>query len=638
MTGISSKSSVLAIQPESTEGTLRAPTAATVYVPLQDDWTMEANVDTIDNAELRSSIGAAPKIRGAENPKAGGSFYIKASGVEGSAPAWSDIAKAFFGSEVSEGTQRTTVAAAANVDTFTLESLGSTTGGDHAIFSDTAGNTWAFSLDTTGSDPAPTAALYAAVAAGRKAHVDISGGGTATQNSDLVRTALNLLSGFSALFTTSGTATLIVTSDNVGYVAPAHVYNSAESTSSGVMTYVHTTAGRTASTAALLQSVDASTNMQRGYGMLIKDTTNGYRVRAVHSVSVDAITPSFNVPNAPAAGTGLGKPVFWKPADSGHQSLTLFWYGGNGGLVQAEAGARPVTFGIDAKAGAEIKGSTSFEALSFYLNPIEITSSTRYMDFTDDDGTFACALTARWYKTPQELALALQTAMNAASTGETKTVTYSNSTGKFTITSTGTLLSLLLLSGSNNGNSIYSAIGFTQTDKTGTGASTGYTGTNAITLTSPYTPSLDASQPLVAKNQEVMLGDQADYTCVEASSCTINGTDARRAIESICAETGRSGSIFTARDWEIKITGLVTTYDSNFYEKFRAETTCRFQYTMGTKTGGNWDAGYVVYAYGPTCKITQVTITNDAGLISYEATLVPFVNDSGEGEFYVGVL
>jgi len=505
MASISTKASVLAIKPESTEGTPVAPTGATDYVALQPDFTMEPNLDVLENAELRSSIGAAKPILGAENPTASLSHYLRASGTAGTAPEIDDLLLAAFGSKVTNGTERAT----------------------------TSGSTTAI---------------------------------------------LNAASGVGGDFL-------------------------------------------------------------RGTGMLIKDATNGYRIRVSHARSTDAITLSFEVPSAPASGVNLGKCVVYKPADSGHQTLSVWHYLGNGGGVQLMAGARVTEVSLEAGAGELVNLGFSLEGSGYYFNPIEITSSTRYLDFTDDDGTFACAVTAGWYKDPHELAEALQTAMNTANSGETHTVTYSNTTGRFTIKSTGTVLTLKWNTGTNTANTIATKVGFSAAaDSSGTAATTGYTSASAMSLASPYTPTLDSTDPLAAKYHEVMIGDAADYSCFGASNVSVTLTNERAVQGSICAQSGISGSIITGRRVTVNVTALLSQYDADKFARYRAGTDTRFQYSFGPKVGGNWTAGKCGYVYIPTATISSLNVSDQDGLAILEMELTAFVNSSAEGEVYMGFL
>ena len=97
--------------------------------------------------------------------------------------------------------------------------LASTNDGDFFTFIDTAGNTWAIALDTTGGAlVTPTAAAWLAVPAGRKSLVNVFGAVNDEDIAALVLTALNALTGFTALFTIVDPAdgTLTITSDAYG--------------------------------------------------------------------------------------------------------------------------------------------------------------------------------------------------------------------------------------------------------------------------------------------------------------------------------------------------------------------------------------------------------------------------------------
>jgi hypothetical protein len=385
----------------------------------------------------------------------------------------------------------------------------------------------------------------------------------------------------------------------------------------------------------------AAAGLAQGYGVLIKDPVHGYRVRVVHEVATNHFHPSFNLPpgNAPGTSVGLGKPVYYTPANSGHPSLSLWWYGGNGGATQAVSGALINDFSYSMTANDSVNASAGFDALGYFFDPIFIASTDTYIDFTDDDGTDAAAIASRWYKDPHELAEAITTAMNASGTTETHLCEYVDATGRYKFTSTGTVLSLLWNTGTNAANSVGDKLGFSvAADDTGVAAATGYTADNAQSYAAPHTPSFDPTAPIIAKNQEVMLGDATDYACFNPSEVTVSLTNGVRKIEDICAESGRSAAIINSRECEITVTALLNQYDASQLARFRNGDSIRFQTTMGAKSGGNWVPGTVVYSYAPQSKITAISITNDDGLVSLQLTLQPFVSDTGTPEFYLGQL
>lgn len=102
------RASRLAIRKETTENTLIALSAGTQFIPLQPGFEFSPNVETIENEEIRSSIGRAAPIQGIEQPTGSFSEYLKGSGTQGTAPNWGDLLEACFGSVASNGTERTT--------------------------------------------------------------------------------------------------------------------------------------------------------------------------------------------------------------------------------------------------------------------------------------------------------------------------------------------------------------------------------------------------------------------------------------------------------------------------------------------------------------------------------------------------
>ena len=503
MVAIAYRNTVAAIVPEVTEGVPVAPTAATDYIAVQDDFELSSATDTLENAELRASIGRAKPILGAENPTASFSHYLRGSGVEGQAVNYRNVLKGFFGTETVNATERTTT-------------VGSTV-----------------------------------------SQLVLGAGGA---------------------------------------------------------------------------------DFPRGAGLLIKDGINGHRIRVSTGNSSNNVPLSFGLPTAPATGVSLGKAVFYSPANTAHQSMTVWHYVGNGGAIQMAAGCKVTEFGFNASAGELVNASYSMEGLEYFLDPIEITASKRYLDFQDDDGVAAAAIDIRWYKDPHEVAESLQAAMRAVST-ELADVTYDDATGKFIIKSTGTLLSLLWNTGTNTANTIGTKLGFlVAADDTGTGATTGYTADNVQSYAAPQVPTYDNADPNAAKGHEVMIGTVTDYQCFEASSIDWTSSNGRRAIGSICATSGRSGAVITSREGQIQVVALLDQYDAKHYRRYRKGEEISFQYSFGPKTGGNWIAGKAGYCYAPICTVVEFSITDDDGLASLNMTLQPAVGSSGQGEMFVGTL
>lgn len=200
------------------------------------------------------------------------------------------------------------------IDTVNFADKAATTAGDYFVFYDAAGLAWAAAMNKAGSDPAPTGAIYTAIAAGRKVNVDIS---SATNDEDiaaLVETALNALTGFSAAFTTDDTAadgTMLITRDAYGPVT-APVVKNANDSGAGSITCTTTTTGLTSEvTEGAGNSVSIPTH---GYfeGLKGRLTTTGTLPAGVTTgvdyfiIVVDANTVQFAASLADAlAGTAI---------------------------------------------------------------------------------------------------------------------------------------------------------------------------------------------------------------------------------------------------------------------------------------------------------------------------------------------
>lgn len=500
MANIQTRSSVLALKKEVTEGVPVVPTLGTDAVALQDDISVDPAFDELTNSELKSSIGAAKTIQGNENPTMSFSHYMRASGVEGQAPNYGLLVESFMGAKST---------AAAEYDT--------------------------------------------------------------------------------------------VASSTVGVIK------------------VDTGEGAT---------------FERGEALLIKDPVNGFRVRCLDSVVGNDLNLGFNVPVAPAAGVNLGKCVLYKPANSLHPTLSAWFYLGNGGATEMVSGSRVTSMSLDAAAGEFINANYSLEGLAMYFNPIEITASNKFIDFEDDTGVHNAQIAEKMYKDPHQLAAAIQTAMQGLTT-ETIGVVYEDNTGFFKLSATGALFELQFTTGTNTANTIAPKIGFPGADETG---ATTYTSPTELNLAFPSTAAFDNADPNVGKNMEVMLGDATDFVCFEASNVSISGTNTKADLVSLCAESGKSGSIISERAFEITVTARLTQYDSSIWKRFSEGANTKVQMTMGPKTGGNWVPGKVAVAYCPTATVSSFSISDADGLAVMEIGLKAYVDNTGAGEFFYGYL
>lgn len=366
---------------------------------------------------------------------------------------------------------------------------------------------------------------------------------------------------------------------------------------------------------------------ERGQAVLIKDSTNGYRIRALDGISGDDLSLSFNTPVATPAAVNLGKCVLYKPANESHPTLTLWHYLGQGGALQMMAGSRVTSATFDITAGELINANYSLEGVGYYFDPIQVAANENNITFDIGAGDLVATIPPKFYKTPIELADAVTTAMTEKA-GVAISCVYSNVTGRFTVSKASGTLNIDWISGSN---SINPALGFGFDD---TGALS-YESDYPVNFSSPHAPVFDTSDPLAAKDNEVMLGLKSEYVCFKASTVSMTIDTPKSDIPSVCSASGIAGSIIQSRAVTISISALLEQFDAKQFERFRTNTEVKFQYSFGVKTGGNWTAGKAGCLYVPTATISSFNVTDADGLAQLDIELTGFVNDAGQGEVYV---
>jgi hypothetical protein len=375
------------------------------------------------------------------------------------------------------------------------------------------------------------------------------------------------------------------------------------------------------------------THFERGQALLIKGTT--YSIRPVLSVATDDLNLGFSVASAPSSGVGLGKAILYKPANTGHETLTLWSYRANRGAIEMVAGCRVTQMQVDFTAGQFINTKYKLDGVGYYYNPIEITTSTKYIDFLDDATTRAATVATGVYRSPVELASAIAAAMNGLGSSNTFTCTYSSTAGTFTLTSNGSTLTLKWNTGTNTANSIASKIGFSTAADSSSALT--YTG-SAISLSAPYTPSYDSALPLAAKDNELLIGTSTDTVNLAASKVSFTLDDTRKGLDDVTAVSGRSGSILNGRKATVQVTAYLSQYDAAKFDKFKNGTNAQFLYNFGTKSGGNWVAGTCGSLFLPTAVITGHKVSSADGVLVLEMTLEAYVDSSGNGEVYLNFL
>jgi hypothetical protein len=363
-----------------------------------------------------------------------------------------------------------------------------------------------------------------------------------------------------------------------------------------------------------------------GQSLLIKDASAGYSIRNIKSISTNDLELNFALSSAPVAGINLGKSVTYIPAPQGHPTFSTTKYLGNGHAIEASAGNTVTELSITADANGFGEASFSYAGTKYFFNPIVVDASSKFLDLTDDTGTLSVSVPEKIYKTPIELADALQTALNDAST-ESYTVTYSNVSGKFTISSGSDVLDLLWDSGSNSANTIGSKLGFdVSADDTG---SVSYTSDNAQSFASGIAPEYDAADAIIIKGAELFIGDQADNLCICAQSVSLTISKTVEDVDCICEETGVKEKIPTARTAEMSVTAVLNKYDASLLDALLKNKGISAMLNAGPKVGGNWAAGKCFNSYLQNCTVASYTTAGDS-FIQAEITLRGYVTTSSK--------
>ena len=366
----------------------------------------------------------------------------------------------------------------------------------------------------------------------------------------------------------------------------------------------------------------ATTLPVRGQALLIKDA-NGFSIRNVLSTGTGEINLAQASPRIAPDGTKLGRAVLYFPKPQ-YPTLSMLIYRGNGGSREFMSGAFVTELGLEITAGEFINGNFSLAGREYFFNPIVIPANAKLsIDGNDED------IKAGVYKDPIEFASYLQGVLRSAVNNKDLAVSYSSSTGKYTITGSANFSLELSASGS-----IGSLIGFGNADLTGEDS---YEATNALTLKFPETLSYDDQAPLVAKGGEVLLGLADDTTCINASTLTATITNTKTDVQDVCSSTGRGDSRVSERVVELELSALLEPHQVREFERFRKGTELMFTANFGVKEGGNFKAGTCLNLFSPTMTITSFNITDSDGLAQLDLGLRAF-SDNGAGEFYINTL
>lgn len=397
----------------------------------------------------------------------------------------------------------------------------------------------------------------------------------------------------------------------------------------------------TSSTTTLVKLAAGGTDFARGKAMLIKDSamTGGYAIRNVTSMSTNDATLAQALASAPQTGMGVGKCVAYAVANNGHPSFTLWDYKANSGAIQMIGGCKCPSFTATMTAGQNIQGDFSVEGIEFFYNPMTTTSSNKWIDFKESGAELNCSIAEKTWKDPYDFAAAVSDAMNALAVANI-TVTYDDSSSKFTIKSDGLAFEILWKTGvhgeDNTKTSIATLAGYAVSGDD-TGGLT-YTSDTAKSWVAGYTPSYDVIDVNVAKNNEVLLGLSTEVTSFAAQEVSFDFGNDHQMLDNICAVSGRSGSTYTGRTVKVGIKAYLTAGQAKEFYRYRTNTAIVFTYNLGQKSGGNWVAGTCMNIHMPDAVISEFSLENSNGLVALNMSLEAFVGPSGYGEFYINFL
>lgn len=614
---LNTNASRLYVVKETTPGTLKKPSSGDEAMALQPGFQMDSVFDQQQSEELKAGIGPSASIPGIERPTFNFSHYLRGSATPGIKPDYHLLWESLLGS-VRNFYSEMVVGAANNKLDFEDD--------DGVVAATVANGTYktpqelATAIQTAmrAVQSGETATVVYSVVTGK---FTISCTGTKFE--------LHWQSGANAANSIGTLIGFSVAADDTAATTYA-----ADNASNGIERV--TDAG---STNILIEVTEACPELQPGDAVLVQDGTNKFSARGISAKpAADQIAPNFALPGAPGAGIALGRRVSWIPANSEHPLLSFWLYHANGGAISAMQGGQVTSMDISLAVGELLNMAFTAGGTQYMFNPIYIGATNKFLDFTDGGGTKAISVPEGWYRSPVELATALQDALNAAS-AQDFTVTYSSygaSKGKFTIATASGTLSLLWQSGANAANSIGTTIGFLVAAND-TGSLT-YTSDNVQGYADQLTPALDDSEPLVAKDMEVLFGDQANFQslCVQTMDANISNTV--QDVECLNAQSGVDSKVVQGRTNQIDLVIVMEPHEVDFFDRFVNNKDAKFQFTWGAKSGGNWIPGRVGIFWSDKVKVTSATVGDNNGIVTRMVSIQAYMDSAGNPELFANQL
>lgn len=401
-------------------------------------------------------------------------------------------------------------------------------------------------------------------------------------------------------------------------------------------------------------SAAAASSFKKGDAAFIKDTANGWAVRPVESVSGTDVTLGFNLEKAPATAVKVGAFATYFPLSDNIPVFDMWHYIGAGESgVENIANCRVTSMSVTANAKDLINATYSFEGTQYRFNQ-DFTEEFRLFSYNNkltvvntQGGTRTeteVVLTAQSYATGAALATEIQSKVSAITGLNSFRATFASN--RFSFTSTAAYLFDFSKGGETpeGAATLADVLGFESADVSSTAPSTG---TKASTkdarlyrdYSSKLTEVYDETDPVIARGQQIFIGDAADNICIDSSSVSISINTPKQLITSICRESGNYRSLISARSASVTVSAHLQDDDRRFFEKFQDSDTTQFALIAGKKNTVSgkpqWKAGETFVFYGSPASITSWSVTGSNDVYMLDLELTCFSPGDGTGSIFL---
>lgn len=423
-----------------------------------------------------------------------------------------------------------------------------------------------------------------------------------------------------------------------------------------------------ASSTTSVIKVASGHGLSKGDAVLVKHSAHEHEIRPIKSVTATELNLGFDLNQAPAASTSLGRCVTYSPSSIDLPVFDCWHYMGDGKAgLETIKDCRTVSATITAAAKDNINCSYSFEGTAYSLNDpdhaaYEVVSGKNtfvliYGKASDTSNypTESVTLDAGFY-TAAGLAEELQKKLVAISqAGYDFTglrVTYSKTDKKFSIqplANDNTVVSKVgvkMTTSTRTSAELAAFLGFSEgADKeVGSSATGGDAAVSDVeTVPSNYikgvTPSFDSSPPIIARKQQLFLGaNSSDNVCLETSSVTVTIGTPKTLLTSICPESGNFATVINSRTATVSLAAFYESNDQRFFRSFKEGSKTSFALVGGARAADNYVAGNSYSIYGSEATITSMAITGSDDVYTIELELACFSPGDGSGSIFCSFL